>query len=198
MRELLPPGIPDEAFVRGAVPMTKAEPRAITMAKARLHPSASVLDIGAGTGSLTVEAALLCPEGEVVAVERSVEALELLRANLDRFGVADRVRVVAGEAPEALAGLGEFDAVLVGGSGSRLTELLAALPSLLVPGGRAVTNTIGLQSTAEIVDAFRLGPWAEWECVQVNVARAAMLGEVVRFEPLNPMWVSAATLKEDE
>lgn len=195
MREMLAPGIPDDVFVRGPVPMTKAEPRAIAMSKARLFAGARVLDVGAGTGSMTVEAALLASAGEVVAVERSAEALALLRANLERFGVAERVRVVEGEAPEALSGMSGFDTVILGGSGSRLDELLALAPSLLAPGGRLVSTTIGLQSTAAVVEALRAQPWAEWECVQVSVSRASELTEgVVRFEPLNPMWVAAATL----
>ncbi|MHB0934765.1 MAG: methyltransferase domain-containing protein [Armatimonadota bacterium] len=77
--ECYPSGMPDELFMRGDVPMTKAEVRAITMSKARLRPGMRVLDIGAGTGSLTVEAALLCPGGEVLAVERDPEAVDLLR-----------------------------------------------------------------------------------------------------------------------
>ncbi|MBN1628455.1 MAG: precorrin-6Y C5,15-methyltransferase (decarboxylating) subunit CbiT, partial [Thermoleophilia bacterium] len=110
--------------------MTKSEVRALLMAKAHLHSRARVLDIGGGTGSLSVEARLLCPRGEVVVIERDEEALEVLRANLDRFGLTD-VRVVPGEAPETWAGLGLFDRVFVGGSGGRLEDILTLVPSIL-------------------------------------------------------------------
>ncbi len=193
--DLVPPGLADELFVRGEAPMTKAEVRAVTMAGARLRPGERALDIGAGTGSLTVEAALLCAPGEVVAVERSAAARELLRANLERFRL-DGVTVVAGAAPAALAGLGDFDAIFVGGSGGDLAAILAALPGLLRPGGRVVFNTVCLETTATVTATLRRPPWAAFACSQVAVARAVAAGPLLRFEALNPVWVSSARLAE--
>lgn len=191
--DLVPPGLADDLFVRGDAPMTKAEVRAVTMAAARLQPGERALDIGAGTGSLTVEAALLCGPGDVVAVERSAAARELLRANLERFRL-DGVTVVAGAAPAALAGLGAFDAIFVGGSGGDLAAILAALPGLLRPGGRVVCNTVCLETTATVTATLRRPPWAAFACSQVAVARAVAAGPLLRFEALNPVWVSSARL----
>jgi cobalt-precorrin-6B (C15)-methyltransferase len=195
MRDVFPPGLPDELFIRGKVPMTKSEVRAVTISKARLRDGLRILDIGAGTGSITVEAALLCPTSAVYAVERDAEALAVLARNLAHFALTN-VHTLAGEAPEVLAGLAPVDRIFLGGSGGRMADLLAALPQCLRPGGRLVSNTIGLESTVEVMQALRQGPWREAELVQVAIARGAALGPVTRLEPLNPIFIVSATLAE--
>jgi len=201
--DLRPPGLPDELFLRGDAPMTKAEVRAVTISAARLRPGHRVLDVGAGTGSLSVEAALLCLLGTVVALERDPAALELLHANALRFALENLV-IVAGEAPAAFAGPAPavgaepFDRILLGGSGGRLGEILAALPGLLVPGGRVVCNSICLETTAAVAAALRRPPWAGFACSQVSVARGVPAGPLLRFEALNPVWVTSAELAPAE
>jgi cobalt-precorrin-6B (C15)-methyltransferase len=193
---VVPPGLPDELFTRGEVPMTKREIRALTMAAAHLRPADRVLDVGAGTGSLSVEAALLCPDGDVVALERASAALELIAENVRAFGRAN-VTVVAGQAPEALAALdpGSFDRILVGGGGGSLAAILEALPALLRPGGRVVCNTACLETTAAAAAALRRPPWAGFACVQISVARCVPAGPLLRFDALNPVWVTSADLE---
>jgi precorrin-6Y C5,15-methyltransferase (decarboxylating) CbiT subunit len=193
----IPPGLPDELFTRGDVPMTKREIRALTMSAAGLRPTDRVLDLGAGTGSLSVEAALLCPGGEVVALERDAAALELIAENVRSFGLAN-VSVVAGEAPEALAVLDarSFDRILVGGSGGNMGGLLEALPALLRPGGRVVCNTACLETTAAAAAALRRPPWTGFACSQISVARGVPAGRLLRFDALNPVWLTSADLEE--
>lgn len=193
-------GVPDDAFVRGVAPMTKFEVRAVTLAKARVTRDARVLDVGAGTGALTVDAARLCPDGEVVAIERDEEALELLRANTARLA-AGNVRVVAGEAPEAMRVVGDaggFDAVLVGGSGGRLESVLLAAAALLAPGGRVVVNAIGLNTLNAAMTALATAPWTDRECVQLSISRAEPIGRDTRFVPGNPVWIVSATRAGEE
>lgn len=192
-RLLVPPGLPDDVFARGEVPMTKAEVRAVAMAVARLRSGDRVLDVGAGTGSLSVEAAMLCARGEVVALEKDPAALRLVRANVDGFGLSN-LTIVAGEAPAAFAGLGTFDRVFVGGSGGNLTVILEAIPSLLRGGGRVVCNTACLETTASVAAALRRPPWTGFACSQISVARGIPTGRLLRFEALNPVWVTSAEL----
>ena len=193
----VPPGLPDELFARGAVPMTKREVRALTMAIAELRPAHRVLDIGAGTGSLTVEAALLCPKGAVTALERDGDALQLVAENVMGFGLTN-VDVVEGVAPADFAGFEphSFDRVLVGGSGGDLEDILDRLPGLLAPGGRVVCNTACLETTAAVAAALRCAPWEGFTCSQISVARGVPAGRLLRFEALNPVWVTSARLED--
>lgn len=112
-------GIPDELFIRGDVPMTKQEVRAVALAKLRLTATDTVWDVGAGTGSVSIEAALVARAGSVWAVERNAAGVRLIRENADAFGCGN-VHAVPGVAPEALAKLPVPDAVFVGGSAGEL------------------------------------------------------------------------------
>jgi precorrin-6B methylase 2 len=103
---------------------------------------------------------------------------------------------VAGAAPAALAGLGAFDAIFVGGSGGDLAAILAALPGLLRSAGRLVCNTVCLETTATVTATLRRPPWASFACSQVAVARGVAAGPSLRFEALNPVWLSSARLAE--
>ena len=123
-------GIEDEAFIRGNVPMTKQEIRALTMVKARITPTDIVFDVGAGTGSMSVEAALLANRGHVYAVERNAEGVSLIEKNREKFGV-ENLTVVAGDAPDALNNLPDCDVAMVGGSGGRLSDILDEISSRL-------------------------------------------------------------------
>jgi precorrin-6Y C5,15-methyltransferase (decarboxylating) len=176
--------------------MTKREVRALTMAFAMLRPGDALLDVGAGTGSLSVEAALLCPEGSVVALERDPAAVELIRENGRRFGLSN-LEVVAGAAPAAFAGLApaSFDRILVGGSGGGLEQILQALPGLLRPEGRVVCNTTCLETTALAAAGLRRPPWTGFTCSQLSVARGVSAGPLLRFDALNPVWVTSAELE---
>ena len=198
VRDAVPPGLPDDLFTRGDAPMTKAEVRAVTMSAARLLPGHRVIDVGAGTGSMTVEAALLCPEGHVVAVERDPAALEVLRLNLERFEL-DNVTVVDGHAPAvfedaAVFAPASFDCVLVGGSGGKLAKILEEAAGLLVPSGRIVCNSICIETTATVAASLRRPPWTAFACSQVSVSRGVPAGPLLRFEALNPVWVTSAVL----
>jgi precorrin-6Y C5,15-methyltransferase (decarboxylating) CbiT subunit len=176
--------------------MTKREVRALTMAFAMLRPGDAVLDVGAGTGSLSVEAALLCPEGRVVALERDTEAVELIRANSRDFGLSN-LEVVAGVAPPAFADFApaSFDRVLVGGSGGGLEQILEALPGLLRTAGRVVCTTTCLETTTVAAARLRRPPWTGFACSQLSVARGVAAGPLLRFDALNPVWVTSAELE---
>jgi len=179
---------PDSAYeqVRGQI--TKAEVRAITVARLEPWGSGIIWDVGAGAGSVAIEAAGMMPLGAVFAVERDPEQIAALRSNIRRFDAAN-VRVVEGEAPEALVGLPEPDAVFVGGGGSRLAEIVLTSSQRLRPGGRLVANFTVLEhlSTWQQVASREL-PWSS-EISQVSIARSEPLGDGGRLAPLGPVFI---------
>lgn len=194
--DLWSPGLPDAAFVRGGGPLVPSEVRVLALAKAHLYPTARVLDIGAGVGGLTVEAALLCSEGEVVAFERDQQARTALRLNLDRFDL-ESVRVEEGRSPNALRELGRFDRVLLSGD-SRISETLEVIPAVLNPDGRLVAIAQTVESMGRVVSALRSWPWDAFEAVQMSLARAVPSGSLLRMEALDPVWIVAADLAQGE
>jgi cobalt-precorrin-6B (C15)-methyltransferase len=189
----LTPGIPDDAFLRGKVPMTKAEVRCVTLSKLRLLPDHVVVDVGAGTGTIAIEAARLCSRGRVYAIEREAAALALIEANRQRFGVA--LHVLAGEAVEQLATLARFDRVVIGGSGGALREILALCGERLAPGGRVVINAITLETAYRAIEALKSAAYDELDVVVLNVARGRFVGASTLMEGLNPVHVISARVK---
>ena len=118
----------DSLFIRGKVPMTKAEVRAVSISKLELPPDAVVYDVGAGTGSVTIEMALQLPQGTVYAIERNSDAVDLLHQNCEKFGVSN-VKIVPGLAPEAFEGLPVATHAFLGGTGGRDPAAIAGQES---------------------------------------------------------------------
>ena len=192
-----PPAIPflhEDVFAR-RVPkkglITKREVRLLALAALAIRPDSVVWDIGAGSGSVSIEAALLASEGRVYAVEVDPEGAEICRENLRTHGV-DNVRVVMGRAPEALAALETPDAVFVGGSKGSMREIIDVALERLRPGGRLVVNAITLENAAESYQAIRERDLVP-EVTLLQVSRAEPLAHYLRYEALNPIQVLAVT-----
>jgi precorrin-6Y C5,15-methyltransferase (decarboxylating) len=176
-------GLPDEAFVRSeGIPMTKSEIRALSLAKLALRPGDICWDIGAGTGSVTVEMALAAYRGKVYAVERQNNALGLISQNCRAFHLGN-VITLAGEAPGALAELPPPDAVFIGGSGGNLKEILLVILEKN-PRARIVITAITLETAAA---ALALLP--EAELTQVSAARAKKVGDSHLLIGQNPVMI---------
>jgi len=181
-------GIPDTEFVRGDVPMTKNEIRILVMAKAAVKPHDIILDIGAGTGSLSIEAALLAPQGKVYAVEKNPEALELIRMNREHFGTGN-LEVLAGTAPAALQSVPQVDVVFVGGSGGQLKEILEAAFQLLKPGGRMVVTAVLLETLQESLAFMQGQPGFFQEAFAAQITRVQSLTVGHMLQALNPVYI---------
>lgn len=193
--EPLPVGLPDGAYERLAgdagkiVPMTKSEARAVILSKLRLTDGAVVWDIGAGTGSVSVEAALLCPEGRVFAVECREDAAALVERNARKHG-ARNVTVVRGEAPGALNALPAPTHAFIGGSGGRLQDIVRAVLERN-PRARIVASAASPETAGEIAQIIREEGFEDAELIQLTVARSRAAGRVHLMEGMNPVWIAA-------
>lgn len=183
-------GIPDELFIRGDVPMTKQEVRAVALAKLRLTATDTVWDVGAGTGSVSIEAALVARAGSVWAVERNAAGVRLIRENADAFGCGN-VYAVPGVAPEALAKLPVPDAVFVGGSAGELPSIVeAALEKnsqvrLCVP-------CVTIETLTEACALLSGSRFKGFEACQLSAARAEAVGSHHLMKAQNPVFLVSA------
>lgn len=184
-------GLPDDAFEQrrpNKGQITKREVRAVSLYSLGLRHDSVVWDIGAGTGSVSVEAALIASEGQVYAIERDTDSLPLLEANVVNLG-SDNIHIVNGEAPAALKSLPNPDSVFVGGSGGNLSEILEYANSRLKPNGTIVVNLAVLERTSETYHLLKkLGLAAE--ITQVASSRGKEMPDgAVRLEALNPVFI---------
>ena len=193
-----PLGLADDAFqqrrpIRGQI--TKREVRAVTLYSLGLWADSVVWDIGAGTGSVSVEAGMIASRGQVYAVERDESSIGLLRENVATLG-SPNVEIVIGEAPDILATLPDPDSVFVGGSGGRLTEILDTATRRLKPHGRIVVNLAVLERAHQVYHHLKTSGFVT-ELTMVNAARGRELKDgTVRLEAMNPVFVIAAGLGE--
>jgi precorrin-6Y C5,15-methyltransferase (decarboxylating) CbiT subunit len=190
------PGIADQEFIRGDVPMTKEEIRTLTLCKAKIQPWHIVYDVGAGTGSICVEAALMAYAGKVYAVERDAEGIDLIKQNAGKFGL-DNVIVVHGKAPQALKRLPVPDVVIIGGSGGALEEILDVCGNKLSGGGKMIINAVTLETLckAQVYFAKSQEYGVDFTCLSVTKILPAGASHIFRAH--NPVYIITAT-KDDQ
>lgn len=191
------PGIPDDEFYQrkpldGLI--TKLEVRAVSLAKLRLGEGSVVWDIGAGSGAVSIEAALLARQGSVYAVEKNAADATIIKKNIRKFGVSN-VTVTQALAPDGLESLPAPAAVFIGGSGGNMAEILAVTCRRLKPGGRIVINLVVMENLTIAVNTLKANGFTV-EISLVNIARSASILELTRFSALNPVYVVAAYKKE--
>ncbi len=181
-------GLPEEAFSHRDGQITKAEVRVVSLAKLRLHEWATLWDIGAGSGSVAIEAALcFLRHGRVYAVERDPEQLEHLAGNRHRFA-AGNLTIVPGEAPTALADLPVPDSVFIGGSGGELMAILSVAMERVRSGGRIVLNLVSLDHLGQTIAYAQDKDWLA-EVTQIGVARSTVTAGLLRLAALNPVFI---------
>ena len=187
-------GNPDDVFAqsqpkRGLI--TQAEVRSIALAQLDIRPTSVVWDIGAGSGSIAIEAAQLAHDGQVYAIEPEPADIALIQANAEAFGVPN-VRPVAGRAPEVLASLPEPDAIFVGGTGRQVGPVLTAAFERLGPGGRLAVNVVTIDSLYSAYQTLRslAGVVSLWN---VSISRGIEQMDRVRLEAVHPTFLLAVT-----
>ena len=185
-------GLSDEEFIRGKAPMTKAEVRTVSLAKLKLSKDAVCYDIGAGTGSVSVEMALRASEGEVYAIEKKEDALALLAQNKKKFAL-DHMYIIPGTAPEALEELPVPTHAFIGGSSGNMKEIVELLIKKN-PQVRIVINCITLETVGEALGCIRElakqeGCECENEIVQLCVSRSKNIGRYHMMMGENPIYI---------
>jgi cobalt-precorrin-6B (C15)-methyltransferase len=189
------PGIPDELFVQSdEVPgPTKEEIRVLTISKARLLEGSVVVDVGCGTGGLTVEAALqVTSKGKVFAIDNDENAIELTKTNVARFSVQNTVQIIKGNAPEALSNLPEVDAALIGGS-QNLRTVIKTAHQKLKKNGRIVVNAILLETACTALDEIKKLGFKDVDAITVFVAKGKKVRSGTMMLARNPITIISAT-----
>jgi precorrin-6Y C5,15-methyltransferase (decarboxylating) len=187
-------GNPDETFVQSKPKhglLTPAEVRSVALAQMALAARSIVWDVGAGSGSVSVEAAQLSPAGEVFAIEQDSEDAELIRENAARFDAAN-VTPVTGRAPDVWADLPDPDAVFMEGSGREIVRLAELAFERLKPGGRLVCSIASIEALHEVRSALA-ALTSDVNVWMLNISRGTDQLERLRFDALNPAFLIAAT-----
>ena len=179
--------IKDEEFIRGKAPMTKREVRSISIGKLKLREDYTVYDIGAGTGSLSIEAALKLHKGTLYAIEKDEESAALIERNIERFKTRN-IEVIKGIAPEAIRGLPNPDACFIGGSSGNMDEILNDVLTKN-PCANIVINTITLQSLNEAVKCMEKYKLDDVEIISVSVAKSKKTGNYDLMTGQNPIYI---------
>ena len=189
-------GIADEVFLRAKVPMTKSEVRSISLSKLELTRDAVLYDVGAGTGSVSVEAAIQAEDGIVYAIEKKEEAVALMRENKKKFAL-DNLEIIEGTAPDALLDLPVPTHVFVGGSSGNMESILQ-LVLQKNPHVRIVINCIALETVAESLQCMKSLPVKDVDIVSVSIGKSKEIGNYHMMMGQNPVYVISCTGGEQE
>lgn len=171
----------DDQFIRGKIPMTKEEVRAVVMAKAEIAKDSFVIDVGAGTGSLAIQAALIAAEGKVFALEYKPEAIELIKKNCVKHQVKN-LQLIEQTAPEGLRGLPQANAIIIGGSGGRLADILTVADKLLADTGRLVVTSVTLATLGDAINIM----------ANLNYSLDICQVSVTKYEPVSSHYMAKA------
>ncbi|ACC84117.1 precorrin-6Y C5,15-methyltransferase subunit CbiT [Nostoc punctiforme] len=183
------PGIPDELFEHlPGIPLSQREVRLLLIAQLRLTSDSVLWDIGAGTGTIPVEVGLLCPKGQIIAIERDEEVANLIKRNCERFEVKN-VEVIEGSAPECLHDLKVAPHRVCIEGGRPIQDILQAAWHYLPPSGRVVATAANLESLYAISQSFSLLRARNIEVVQSAVNRLETRGFSQTFTAVDPIFI---------
>jgi cobalt-precorrin-6B (C15)-methyltransferase len=188
------PGIPDEYFDRTEeVPITKEEVRAVQISKARLSSGNLVYDIGCGSGSITVEAALqVGTEGKIYAVDIDPKAVDLTRKNLAKFQIAN-VELILGDAKQKISSLPMVDAIFVGGTGGDTKDIVKLCYEKLKPGARIVIGIILIETLYTVLEIIDKLDFSEVDITQITVSKSKKTSTGTMMLARNPVTIISAT-----
>lgn len=175
-------------FITGKVPITKEEVRAISLNKLELLNAKTFIDVGAGTGSVSIEAGYSYPNLKVIAIERNDDAIDLVKQNKEKFNL-DNVEIIKAYAPVELDKDIKADAIFLGGTGKKLEEIIDWSKDLLVDGGRLVANFIIIDTFYKMLRLVKEKGFKNIDVTVLNVAKLEKLGTGEYFKPHNPIYI---------
>ena len=188
------PGVPDEYFERTEnVPITKEEVRTIQISKARLKPGQTVFDIGCGSGSISIEAALQVEShGKVLAIDYDENAIELTRKNMVKFGLSN-ISVIFGNAKEKILELEEADAIFIGGTGKDTKAIVELSQNKLKSGGRIVIGIILIETLYSVLQVLEKLQFESVDITQVTISKSRKTSTGTMMLARNPVTIISAT-----
>jgi precorrin-6Y C5,15-methyltransferase (decarboxylating) len=185
------PGMPDNRFVHENGLITKSEVRAVSLARLRLFDRAILWDLGAGSGSVSIESGRFITRGEIYALEKRADRIAHIQANRSRFGIGN-LHIVQATLPAGLADLPDPDRVFIGGGGRHLADIIGEAAERLKPDGTMVVNTVLLHNLSVATQSLQALGW-EVDTVQIQVSRATPMPFSQRLEAANPVWIVTGT-----
>ncbi|VEP17265.1 Precorrin-6y C5,15-methyltransferase (Decarboxylating), CbiE subunit,precorrin-6Y C5,15-methyltransferase (Decarboxylating), CbiT subunit [Hyella patelloides LEGE 07179] len=183
-------GISDSAFLSFSDRpnlITKKEVRSVILAELALQSQQTVWDLGAGTGSVSIEIARLCPTAKIYAIEKTAMGISLIKQNCQRFAVKN-IQPISAKAPESLAELPTPDRIFIGGSGGNLISILNTCQSKIAPQGIIVITLATIEHFAEVLQWAKQNNW-HYHLLQVQISRSIPIANLTRFSPLNPITI---------
>lgn len=188
------PGIPDELFERtDNVPITKEEVRVIQLSKARLSPGQTVVDIGCGSGSISIEAALQVEKsGKVFAIDFDDDAIQLTKKNIEKFGISN-VTVISGNAKDKILDLEKTDVIFIGGTGGDTQEIIKLSEDKLKSGGRIVIGVILIETLYSVLQILDKLAFDSVDITQVTISKSRKTTTGTMMLARNPVTIISAT-----
>ena len=183
--------VKDEEFIRAKVPMTKEEVRAISIAKMEMKDTDICIDIGGGTGSVSIEMARFASKGHVYTIEHNEDAVDLIRQNMEKFEI-ENMTLILGEAPQDLPQGVTFDKVFIGGSGGNLKGIIQYSYDNLKEGGIIALNFIVLENTFDALNGLKETGFKDVDISQVIVAKNRRVKDFNMMMAENPIYVISA------
>lgn len=187
------PGIPDELFERSEnVPITKEEVRVVQISKARLCPGYTVYDIGCGSGSISIEAAIQVESGNVIAMDYDPNAIELTKKNVEKFGLTN-ISVILGNAKEKISELEQADAIFIGGTGGDTEDIVKMCQDKLKSGGRIVIGVILIETLYSVLQIIEKLKFNSIDLTQITISKSRKTSTGTMMLARNPVTVISAT-----
>jgi len=187
------PGIPDELFERSEnVPITKEEVRVVQISKARLCPGYTVYDIGCGSGSISIEAAIQVESGKVISIDYDPNAIELTKKNIEKFGLTN-ISVILGNAKEKISELEQADAIFIGGTGGDTEDIVKMCQDKLKSGGRIVIGVILIETLYSVLQIIEKLKFNSVDLTQITISKSRKTSTGTMMLARNPVTVISAT-----